>query len=531
MRAASKTLFILLVLVLVLPLSVRTQDLPDWINGFPDGCTSITAGKLATFDGSVITSHTDDSHRTRSSVDIVPPADHPRGSFTEMYRRVADDTRAMPSYTFIRTGEIPQVSHTYGYINSAYPCMNDHQVGIGESTFGGRPELQSSAGMIDCQDLIRLILERCKSVREALDLTRSVLKQYGWNDSGECLTLSDKEEVWHLEVLGPGKGEIGAVWVAQRVPDEHIAVNANASTIKEVNLDDKNFFQASDNLYEVALKNGWWHESETFRFCYVYAPESRTSIASRRREWRVFNLLAPSVKLDPYAENYPFSVKPDKPVTMKDLVNVFKDYYEGTDYDMTKDITVTDDQGKTVISPLANPFMPYDMNKIFKINGGWGSLGERTIARWYTMYGTIIQSRSWLPDEIGGLVWFALDNVATSVYIPIYCSITDMPQPYKVDGRVTGYSTESAWWAFNRLGTLAAQRWGDMRKDVNNIWLPLQEEIFKTTDVKEQQVLGITDLTERKSLLTEHTINWGNEVVRQAWKLGDFLWTRYDEKF
>jgi dipeptidase len=448
-----------------------------------------------------------------------------------MYKRVNDDSKAMPSYAFVRTGEIPQVPHTYGFINSAYPCMNEHQLGIGESTFGGREELRSEAGLIDCQDLIRLMLERCKTAQEALDLTGSMLKQYGWNDAGECLTIADKKEVWHLEIVGPGKGETGAVWVAQRVPDEHVSVNANASTIKEINVSDRENFRASDNIFEVAKKHGWWNENEVFRFCYAYAPESRTSLASRRREWRVFNLLAPSLKLDPYAENYPFSVKPDKPVTLNDLITVFKDYYEGTEFNFVKDITVTDEQGKTVISPLANPFMPYDMNKIFKINGGWGWMGERTIARWYTMYATIIQCRSWLPDDVGGLVWFAQDNVATSIYIPVYCSVTDLPQSYKIDGRETGFSTESAWWAFNRLSTLAAQRWGDMRKDVDAVWVPLQQEIMRSAQETEQKVAGMQDLAERRSVLTDFTHMWGTEVVKKAWRLGDFLWTKYDEKF
>jgi dipeptidase len=437
----------------------------------------------------------------------------------------------MPSYAFVKTGEIPQVSNTYGFINSAYPCMNQYQLGIGESTFGGRPELRSELGLIDCQDLIRLMLERCKTAREALVLTGAMLNQYGWNDSGECLTLSDKNEVWHLEIVGPGKGLTGAVWVAQRVPDDQISVNANASTVKEVNLNDPANFMASDNLYEVAKRNGYWNENETFRFCYAYAPESRTSLASRRREWRVFSLLAPSLKLDPNAENYPFSVKPDKLVTKDDLVRVFKDYYEGTEFNFIKDITVTDEQGRTVISPMANPFMPYDMNKIFKINGGWGWLGERTIARWYTMYATIIQSRSWLPDDVGGIVWFALDNVATSIYIPVFCGVDDLPQTYKVDGRVTGFSSESAWWAFNRLGTLAAQRWGDMRKDIDSVWLPMQQEIFRRTGEVEKQLQDVTNPADRKSLLTEFTVNWGNTVVKSAWKLGDLIWTKYDEKF
>lgn len=531
MKKPGKLILFGLILLVQSFCSLFSQSDADWINGFPDGCTSITAGKLATADGSVITSHTDDSHRTRSSIDIVPPAVFPRGSTTDMYRRVNDDTKAMPSYAFVKTGEIPQVPNTFGYINSAYPCMNQYQLGIGESTFGGRPELRSELGLIDCQDLIKLILERCKTAREALILTGKMLGEYGWNDAGECLTIADRSEVWHLEVVGPGKGLRGAVWVAQRVPDEHVSVNANASTIKEVNLDDPANFMASDNLLEVAKANGWWNESETFRFCYAYAPESRTSFASRRREWRVLSLLAPSLKLDPNAENFPFSVKPDKLVTKDDLVRIFKDYYEGTEFNFIKDITVTDEQGKTVISPMANPFMPYDMNKIFKINGGWGWMGERTIARWYTMYATIIQCRSWLPDDVGGIVWLAMDNVATSVYIPVFCGVKDLPQTYKVDGRVTGFSNESAWWAFNRLSTLSAQRWGDMRKDVDSVWIPMQKEIFRRTDEVERQLQNIVPPAERSAILTEFTASWGTTVVKQAWKLGDFLWTKYDEKF
>lgn len=507
------------------------QSDADWINGFPDGCTSITVGKRATFDGSVITSHTDDSHRTRSSVFIRPPADYPQGSTTDVHRRINDDSKAMPSYKFVKTGEIPEVPSTYGYINSAYPCMNQFQLGIGESTFGGRPELRSEVGLIDCQDLIRLMLERCKSAREALLLTKGLMNEYGWNDAGECLTIADKNEVWHLEIVGPGAGKKGAVWVAQRVPDDEVSVNANASTIKDIDLSDPTHFMASDNVYDLAKEYGWWKEGDPFRFCYVYAPESRTSLASRRREWRVFDLLAPSLKLDPNAENYPFSVKPDKPVRIEDLIAIFKDYYEGTDFNFIKDLTVSDEQGRTILSPLANPFMPYDMNKLFRINGGWGWLGERTIARWYTMYSTIIQCRSWLPDDIGGLTWFALDNVATSVFIPIFSGTSDLPQSYKVDGRETGYSTESAWWAFNRLGTLTAQRWGDMRKDVDSVWLPLQKEIFLRMTAIEKEMEGIIDRNERKVLLTDFTISWGNDVVKRAWKLGDFLWTKYDEKF
>lgn len=521
-------------LILVLVSAALNAQIPDWEAGYPDGCTSITVGKKATVDGSVITSHTDDSHRTRSWMNIIPAADHKPGEKETMFKRIPCDTLAMPTYQHIPIGAIPQVSHTYQYLNTAYPCMNEHQLGIGESTFGGREELQSDSGLIDCQRLCQLMLERCTTAREAIQLAGILTAEYGWNDYGECLTIADKNEVWHFEIVGPGKGKTGSVWAAQRVPDDHLAVNANASTIKEIDPENSNYFMASPNVYTVAEENGWWKRGEPFRFCYAYAPESRTSLASRRREWRVFDLVAPSLHLDPNAENYPFSVKPDSLITLPQLKRIFSDYYEGTDFDMTRNLTITDINGKTVISPLANPHMPYDMNLMLKINGGWGWRGERTIARWYTMYATIIQSRNWLPDPIGGVTWLAMDNVATSVYIPVYCSVSDLPLPYKTPGRPNGYTTESAWWAFNRLGTLAAQRWGDMRHDVDRTWEPIQNELFMNQEAVEKTALELyqqNKIRKMTEFLTAYTNKWGTTVVDRAWKLGDELWTKYDELF
>ena len=514
--------------------TAQTVDKSDWEGGYPEACTSITLGKLATADGSVITSHTDDSHRTRSWIDIVPPMKYKKGDVVPMYKRVKNDTLAMPAYGHRRIGEVPQVKHTNGYINTAYPSLNTKQLGVGESTFGGRAELQSDAGLIDCQRLCKLMLERESTARGAIKLAGELLAKYGWNDAGECLTIADENEVWHFEVLGPGEGKIGAIWAAQRVPDDHVGVNANASTIKEINLDDPDYFMASDNVFEVAEENDWWTpEQETFRFCYAYAPHSRTSLAARRREWRVFNLLAPSLKLDPNAENYPFSVKPDTLVTLENLMNVFRDYYAETPFDMRKTLTVTDENGKTVISPLASPHMPYDANKLFKINGGWGWLGERTIARWYTMYATIIQLRGWLPDEIGGVEWLAMDNVSSSIYVPVYSGVTDLPDYYKTPGRVNGYTMKSAWWIFNRLGTLTAQRWGDMHKDVDDVWVPMQKSFIKELPSIDEQALKLYEKNpkEAKDFITEITAKKGVIVMERAIELGDFLWTKYDEKF
>jgi len=534
MNNFTKTVFNFAVLSFIISgFTSYSQNIPDWEGGFPDGCTSITCGKLATADGSVITSHTDDSHRTRSWINIVPAGDHKKNSQMTMYRRIPCDTTVMPTYQHIAIGEIPQVAHTYQYVNTAYPCMNEKQLGIGESTFGGRECLQSDAGLIDCQRLCQLMVERCTTARQAIEMAGDLTEKYGWNDYGECLTISDPDEVWHFEIVGPGKGKIGSIWVAQRVPDDEVSVNANASRIMEIDLSNQDYFMASGNIYRMALDSGWCQSEKDFRFAYAYAPESRTSLASRRREWRVFDLVAPSLKLDPNTENFPFSVKPDQPVTLEKLVAIFQDYFEDTPFDMTSFITVEGEDGKIVKSPLANPQMPYDENKLFKINGGWGWRGERTIARWYTMYATIIQSRKWLPDAIGGVVWLAMDNVATSIYIPVYCSVTDLPAPYKTPGRPNGYTTASAWWAFNRLGTLACQRWGDMRHDVTGVWKPMQTKLFENQIIIDNEALNLYQGNPQKAVqfLTKYTDEWGTKVVKKAWELGDHLWTKYDELF
>lgn len=499
-------------------------------------CTSITVGKKASSDGSVMTSHTDDSGRTRTNIYIVPAADHAKGATKTLYRRVVpkkDEYGKMKKYEFVKTGEIPQVSHTYKYFSSAYPCLNEHQLAIGESTFTGRQEMQSDAGLIDATALCELMMERCTTARQAITMAGELLKKYGWNDFGEALTIADKNEVWHLEIVGPGKGKVGAVWAAQRVPDDHISVNANASTIREINLKNKDYFMASDNVYSVAEEMGFWSRKsgEPFRFAYAYAPESRMSMACRRREWRVFDLIAPSLKLNPNQENYPFSVKPDTLVTKEKMMSVFKDYYQGTEYDMRKNLTVTDKEGKTIISPVANPFMKADEQKLMRINGGWHWRGERTIAVHFTIYATIIQCRSNMPDEIGGLLWFALDNVASSIYVPLYGSITSLPKAYETDGRQTGFSRDAAWWVFNRVGTIAAKRWGDMSLVVDNEFAPLQKEFIAgavTTEQKALEAYMAKDYKRTIEILTSYSNDCANTALERAWKLGDLLWTMFD---
>ena len=441
----------------------------------------------------------------------------------------------MPRYGRTPTGTIPQVGETFGYLAPAYACMNERQLAIGESTFEGREELVSDKGLIDCETLTRLMLERAATAREAIRIGGELLEQYGWCDLGEALTIADPQEVWLLEIVGPGKDQVGAIWAAQRVPDDHVSVVANASRIGEIDLAKPDFFMASENVLQVARERGYWdpNSGRPFRFYEAYNPDGRTSYACTRREWRVLDLLAPSLKLHPNSNVFPFSVKPDAPVGPEKIMELFRDTFEGTDFDMVKDLTVTAEDGKTVKSPLANPFMPYEMNKLFKINGGWGWRGERPLARWYCMYATVTQSRSWLPDPVGGLVWFGYGNPAMTTYVPLYAGITDLPEDFQTDGRTTGFSRRSAWWAFKRVGTLAAHRWGDMRVDVAAVRDPLQQQwLAGPADVAARAAeLWKTDPAAARAFLTQTTRDACARATEAYWTLGDRLWEKYDEKW
>jgi len=516
-----KSLFVLVVAALATPAAA-------------DACTVISVGKEASHDGSVMTSHTCDSHRTSSDLQVISPADHRDGEELQLTRRKEDDSGPMERYAREPTGLIPQVRHTWGYLAPAYATMNEHQVAIGESTFTGREELQSKEGLIDCETLTRLMLERARTAREALEVGTTLIEKFGWNDVGEVLTIADPAEVWHLEIIGPGEGRVGAIWAARRIPDGEVSVVANASRLRRLDPDDPGV-RMSVNVVPVAVERGWWdpESGDPFEFCMAYNPDGRASAAAHRREWRALDLLAPSLELKPGFTHYPFSVKPDEPVTPFKIMEILRDTYEGTPFDMVKDFTVVNDEGETVKSPLANPFMPYDMNKMLRINGGWGWRGERPMARWYCMYATVTQSREDMPGPVGGIVWFGLGNPAMATYVPVFAGVTTLPEPLRTDGRTTGFSRDVAWWAFNRVATLAAHRWGDMRKDVAEVRDPVQAALFTQAVDVQAQAAALWERSPRRArkLLTDLTSTAAATVTAAYWKLGDHLWTAYDEKW
>ncbi len=499
-------------------------------------CTSIMVGRGASVDGSVMTSHTCDSHRDASTIHVVPPKKHAPGEEILLTRRVDDDSGVMQRYGREPTGKIPQVPETYGYIAAVYGIMNEHQLAIGESTFEGREELQSDEGLIDCETLTKLMLERAGAAREAIRVGGALIEKYGWCDLGEALTIADTKEVWLMEIVGPGEGEVGAAWAARRVPDDHVSVVANGARIGQLDLSDPDNYMASKSVYSIAERLGYWDPEgeESFRFSKAYSPESRLTVATTRREWRALDMLAPSLELRPGSNHFPFSVEPEKPVAPERIMEIFRDTFEDTEFDMTKNLTVADEEtGKTVKSPLANPFMPYEMNKMLRINGGWGWRGERPMARWYCMYVTVTQSRGWLPDPLGGIVWLGYDNPAMTTYVPIYAGVTDLPEDYKTDGRTTGFSRRSAWWAFNRAATLAAHRWGDMRRDVAEVRDPMQRKFLAERKAVDQKASDLFEENPAKAraFLTETTAAACREATDTYWDLGDLLWSKYDEKW
>ncbi|MEW5981179.1 MAG: C69 family dipeptidase [Acidobacteriota bacterium] len=508
-----------------LPPGLAVQDLPEGTYCACDGCTSVLVGKAASVDGSTMTSHSCDSNTDRTWMNMVPNRTHKPGEMATLWMdpketKGPDDTDRIPA------GEIPQVAETYKFLNAAYPVMNEHQLAIGETTFGGKRELKSDNGIIDCPELYRLVLERAKTAREAIRIADELTREYGYNDYGEAFTFADKDETWFFEILGPGRGRLGAVWAAVRIPDDEVAVSANAPRIRQLNLKDPDHFMASGNVYSLAQELGWWDpkSGEPFEFCTVYG--SRSSLGSRRREWRALSRLAPSLHLDPNAEHYPLSVKPEKKLSVKDVLDIFRDTYENTPYDMTRTILKVDKEGRASKNPIANPFMNNDYLDAFKIPA------ERTIACKRATYLTVTQSRGWLPDPVGGVVWLGYDNPMTTPHVPIYIGISQMPATYMVDGRAR-FRRDCAWWAFRQVSQLAFLRWRPMVADIEKVWRPIEEQAFAGQAKVEAEAVALftRDPAKAEAFLTQYSHRLANEAVERYWKLAEELWGKYTNYF
>lgn len=520
-------------LVLSSPFKKEAQSLAwedqEW------GCTSIMAGRLATIDGSVITCHTCDGPY-RMWLNMVPHAEYPGGSMNKVYRGKMHTETSWDLRGITEKGEIPQVAETYAFLNVAYPCMNEHQLAIGETTIGGRRELRNPDGMFMIEELERIALERCTTARDAIRLIGKLVKEYGYGDSGECITIADPKEVWHLEIFGEGILKKGAIWAAVRIPDDHIGISANIPRISEIDLDDPDHYVASDNVFSYAEKKGWWDSKsgKPFKFWEAYGDEKPFGI----REYYVFNKLAPSLNLDREAEELPFSVKPDKKVSVRDIMKMYRETYTGTEYDATKNLMVKDRRSDEIIkSPIANPYMSWEMRTLLNTLKPDVAPYQRTIAIAGCSYSHITQCRGWLPDPIGGISWFAFDNPGQSARIPIFAGVTELLPSFEVCAQHR-FRTDSAAWAFRRANRLATVKWGEAQPYIEDALMGFEEKAFADLPDLEKKALELyndgkseEDIAKAREYLTEYTNDFARAAIHKYWELGDIFWHLFGRGF
>lgn len=447
----------------------------EYIGG---NCTSIMVGKDASADGSVMTSHTCDG-RYRTWTHMEPAADHAPGSKHRIYRGTMLMTSREDSTGLTFVGEIPQVAHTYAYLNTAYPCMNEKQLAIGETTFGGPDTLVNKAGWFTIEELQRVALQRCDNARDAILTMGELASKYGYGDVGECLTVADKNEVWQFEIVGIGKDKLGAAWVAQRVPDDEVAVSANIPRVGKLNRRDKNHFMASDNVEQVAIDNGLWDGKGEFIFWKAFNCDYSKGRNFHDREYFILNHFAPSLGLTYDMPELPFSVKPEKKVDVKEVMALFRETYEGTDFDMTRNVLMArpatkDHPADTIVSPLANPWLTTNMQRTLNAIAPGTIEFRRTVAVAWCSYSHITQLRNWLPDEVGGICWLSVDNPGQSPRIPVFCGTTDLPSGFDLCGQKT-YIPDCALWQFRRANKLATLAWQATKDGFNEKILMMED--------------------------------------------------------
>jgi len=519
----------------------------EWSEEF-DSCTSIQVGRLATVDGSVITCHTCDGPY-RQWVNIVPHQKWPDKSMNKIYSGRMHTEFTADLRGIVQTGEIPQVPETYRFLNTAYPALNEHGLAIGETTIGGRRELVNNEGMFMIEELERVALERCKTAREAIKLIGELVKQYGYGDFGECITIADGKEVWHFEIMGAGPLEKGAVWAAVRIPDDHVGISANIPRIPEIDLKNPDRYMASENIFQVAQDMGWWDPQggKPFKFWEAYGGGRGKPFSTR--EYFVLNKLAPSLKLTMDMAELPFSVKPEKKLSVRDVLAIYRDPYEGTDLDVTNNLMVRRPQprpkpGETpaappaepqmIKSPAASAWMSRDViNLINGLSPATDSprvMPQRTIPISGCAYATVLQVRGWLPPSVGAICWFSLDNPAMSARIPIFAGTTALPPGFEICGQHQ-FRLDSAAWAFRRANRLATLKWGQTRKTVEATVAEFEDKAFADMPLLEKKVQEIlASKTPDKepftveAYLTKYTNDMARSAVQRYLELGDKFW-------
>lgn len=454
-----------------------------------------------------------DSHTLYGELYFRPAREYPAGTMLDIVEWDTGD--------FL--GRIPQVPRTLSVVGN----MNEHQVSIGETTFGGRPELVDTTGIIDYGSLMYIALQRARTAREAIHVMTSLVRQHGYRSSGESFSISDPHEVWILEMIGKGPGVTGAVWVARRIPDGFIAGHANHARIMTFPMNDTTNCLYAPDVISFARSRGYYAgPDDAFSFSDVYAPvDFGAARFCEARVWAVFNRVAGG--MDRYLDyargtnltnRMPLWIKPDKKLDVRDVMELMRDYFQGTEFDMSMD------EG-------AGPFgCPYRWRPLTWTVDSVAYLNERAIATQQTGFSFVAQARAWLPDHIGGLFWFGVDDIYHTVYTPVYCSATAIPPAFaEGNGAMMEFSDDAAFWVFNQVANLSYTRFDMISRDVRARQAALETEsaILTAAVDKAAQDLSRTDRAAAVRFLTDFSVTRG-QMTFQAWKtLYRELFVRY----
>lgn len=483
------------------------------INSF--ACTNLIVGKNASADGSTIVSYSADSYGLFGELYHYPAGMHPKGEMMKIYEW---DTGKY-------LGTIPQARQTYNVIGN----MNEFQVTIAETTFGGRPELADSTGVIDYGSLIYLGLQRSRTAREAIKIMTDLVQKHGYYSGGESFTIADPNEVWIMEMIGKGPNSHGAVWVAVRVPDDCICAHANQSRIHQFDMSDKNNCMYSPDVISFAREKGYFKGvNKDFSFAEAYAP---LDFGARRyceaRVWSFFNMFTDKgTEFLPYIQGetdnpMPLFLKPTRKISVRDIQNAMRDHYEGTPLDISKDFGAGPHHAPYRLSPLS---FKYDGKEYFN---------ERPISTYQTGWVFVAQMRSSMPDAIGGVLWFGTDDANMTVFTPVYCCATRAPECYtRVDGAdYITFSWRSSFWIFNWVANMAYQKYDLMIGDIRAKQHELEDMFHDAQPGIEAEAAKLlaADKAKAVAFLTDYTAMTAQYTL-DSWKhLGEFLIVKFND--
>ncbi len=478
-----------------------------------EACTNLLVTKGASKDGATMITYAADSHELYGEL-----------YFKRGGRHLAGETRDIVEWdTGKFLGRIAQAPVTYTRVGN----MNQFQVAIGETTFGGRKELAGPAGIIDYGSLIYTALERSKTAKEAIDVMTQLVDQYGYASTGESFSIADANEVWILEMIGKGKDAKGAVWVAVKLPDGVISGHANQARIRHFDPKDTANVRCSKDVISFARDKGFFKgEDKDFSFADTYAPLRFGALRGcEARVWSLFRRAAPSLNLGPEyvrpelgLKRLPLWVKPDRKLDVRDAMALMRDHYEGTDFDMTQDVGA---------GPFALPYRWRPMG--FQVDGQ-DYVHERAISTQQTGFSFVTQSRAWLPNEIGGVLWFGMDDTFTTVYSPVYCGVKEVPKAFaEGTGSFESFSWDSAFWVFSFVTNWTYTKWNEMIVDVQKVQREWEGRYAAEQPEVERTALELhkQDPGRARDFLTAQTSRNGEELVARWRKLGEFLMWKY----